>query len=57
MNLLKVGDSLISFLIRHLLRVDAEDIAILVYLQACISVNWRIWKLICKNATRLRLIR
>ena len=57
MNLLKAGDSLISFLVRHLLMVHAADIVILVYLRACINVNWKNWRLICKKAIRLKLMR
>ena len=48
-NLLKSCDSLISFLIRHFLLLNSTDLVVLVYLRACIDVNWNDWSLICKN--------
>ena len=49
MNLLKTADAVISFLIRHVLMLQVTDLVLLVYLRACLDVNWNKWSLIFKN--------
>ena len=60
MNWLKLGDTLILFSIRHLLRLQVGEMVILVYLRLCVEVIRKNWDLFHKHATgnyNTRLIR